>query len=490
LITCLKGKWVVGFKDNKHCLYEDGIVVYSFNKVLYVGHSYEGHIDKTEDLGNVLIGPGFIDLDAIVDLDSTVLAFDNQPGWKKGRIPSTHWKRRETYNREQLKFNKLYSFNMLLLNGITTVLPITSVLYRQWAETYQEFIDTADMAEMTGIRAFLGPAYMSGYARVNQDHSFDMYFDEQKGMQGLQDGINYIEHIRASYSSRIDGFLAPDRIEGCTPTLLQETAYASKKLSSLVRLHSCQGSFEIDMIDKLHGVSSIDYISKNDLLSERLLLPHLQFLGGKTPSEEKINDELSMLAQSGANAVVCPIVAGRNAKYFSSVSKFKKLGINIALGTDTFPVDMIQNMHIGTILSRVNEGDVLEASALDYYNMATIGGADAIGRSDLGRLCEGSAADIVIFDFDSVYTGQNFDPITSMIINGNGRDVKAVIVDGIKRVWENELVDQDCDMESMHNKAQQQFNEFKKTYPERSFGDQTMSEIFPSSMPIIKKEDK
>jgi len=488
LITCLKGKWVVGFKNNKHCLYEDGLIVYSSNKVLHVGHSYDGHVDKIEELGNVLIGPGFIDLDAIVDLDSTVLSFDNQPGWKKGRIPSTDWKRRETYSREQLKFNKLYSFNMLLLNGITTALPITSVLYREWAETYEEFIDTADMAELTGIRAFLGPAYMSGYATVNQDQSFSMNFDEQKGMQGLQDGINYIEHIRSSYSSRIDGFLAPDRIEGCTPTLLKETASASEKLSSLVRLHSCQGSFEIDMIDKLHGVSSIDYITQNGLLSERLLLPHLQFLGGKKPSQEKIDDELSRLAKSGASAVVCPIVAGRNAKYFSSVSKFKKLGINIALGTDTFPVDMIQNMHIGAILSRVNEGNVLEASALDYYNMATLGGADAIGRSDLGRLCEGSAADIVIFDFDSIYTGQNFDPITSMIINGNGRDVKGVIVDGVRRVWDNELVAENTDINFLHKQAQAQFNDFKKTYTERSFGSQTLDEIFPSSMPIIKRE--
>ncbi|WP_026957402.1 chlorohydrolase family protein [Aliagarivorans taiwanensis] len=488
MITKLCGKWVVGHQDGAHCLFEDGEVVFEDGKVIFVGYDYDGHVDKVEELGNVLIGPGFIDLDAIVDLDSTVLGFDNHPGWKKGRVPSAQWARRETYSPAQLAFNKRYAFNMLLLNGITTAMPITSILYREWAETYDEFIVAADIAEETGIRAYLGPAYMSGHAVVNPDKSISMRFDEAKGMAGLSDAIRYVERVRSDYSSRIDGFLAPDRIEGCTPELLKRTAEAQQRLACPVRLHSCQGELEVEMITKLHGgISSIEYIHRAGLISDGLILPHLQFLGGAAPTEASIKQDLSLISQGGASALICPIVAGRHGKYFDGVSTFKEWGINLSLGTDTYPVDMIQNMHIGCILSRVSKGDIAEASALDYYNMATLGGARALGRDDLGRLCAGAAADIIVFDFDSVYTGQNFDPITAMVINGNGRDIKGVIVDGVKRVWDGQLVS-GVSMQELHRQAQAQFSEFKASYPERCYGSPTLEDVFPLSLNKVSKQ--
>jgi hypothetical protein len=36
--------------------------------------------------GRYCLGPGFVDLDALSDLDTTVLGYDNQPAWKKGRV--------------------------------------------------------------------------------------------------------------------------------------------------------------------------------------------------------------------------------------------------------------------------------------------------------------------------------------------------------------------------------------------------------------------
>ncbi|MCA9860446.1 MAG: hypothetical protein KC438_12025, partial [Thermomicrobiales bacterium] len=43
-------------------------------------------VDREIDAGDALIAPGFVDLDAVFDLDTTMLGFDNQPGWQKGRI--------------------------------------------------------------------------------------------------------------------------------------------------------------------------------------------------------------------------------------------------------------------------------------------------------------------------------------------------------------------------------------------------------------------
>lgn len=483
----MTARYVIGFKDGGHHIYEQGELVYRGDSVLFVGHGYQGQVDETQDMGNALLGPGFIDLDAVADLDSTVLAFDHQPGWQKGRLPASDWQRRETYSDAELDFNKRYAFSQLLLNGITTIAPITSILYREWAETADEFRRAADIAESLGVRAYLGPAYMSGYGVVNPDGSLDMRFDEQRGLQGLEQAVRYVEELQGRHGDTIRGMLAPDRIEGCTPELLRQTALAMRGLDCPTRLHSCQGEFELEMVHRLHGgLSSIELMAEHGLLDRRLLLPHLQLLGGKEPTPEKIDRELALLGQSGASAVICPIVSGRHAKYFSGVRRFREAGINISLGTDTYPPDMIQNMHIGAILSRVQSGDITEAVAADYYNMATLGGARALGREDIGRLCPGAKADIMVYDFDRIHSGQCFDPVTAMVINGNGRDIKGVIVNGDRVVWDGRLVKAGLDVQALHHQAQRQFERFMTSYPERCHRHPPLAEIFPPSFPLSR----
>ncbi|WP_411976005.1 hypothetical protein [Sulfitobacter faviae] len=71
--SALTAAWVVGHVDGQHCLYRNGTVVVEGEKVLHVGHDFAGDVAETIDFGEALIGPGFIDLDALADLDTTVL---------------------------------------------------------------------------------------------------------------------------------------------------------------------------------------------------------------------------------------------------------------------------------------------------------------------------------------------------------------------------------------------------------------------------------
>ncbi len=90
-----------------------------------------------------LISPGLIDLDALSDLDTTILGIDHHPGWAKGRV----WPRSyvelgpyEMYTPEELAFRSASPSRQLLLNGITTAAPIASLFYREWGETVAEFV--------------------------------------------------------------------------------------------------------------------------------------------------------------------------------------------------------------------------------------------------------------------------------------------------------------------------------------------------------------
>ena len=77
----------------------------------------------------------------------------------------------------------------------------------------------------------------------------------------------------------------------------------------------------------------------------------LTLLGGIQPTPAKIDRELQWLADFGATIVHCPIVSGRLGKFLDSFAKFCSRGINIGLGTDTYPPDIIRNMHAGVISS-------------------------------------------------------------------------------------------------------------------------------------------
>lgn len=101
-----------------------------------------------------------IDLDALSDLDTTILGIDHHPGWAKGRV----WPRSyvdagpyEMYTQEELAFQKRFAFGQLLLNGITTAAPIASLFYREWGETVAEFDAAAEAAGVLGLRVYLSP---------------------------------------------------------------------------------------------------------------------------------------------------------------------------------------------------------------------------------------------------------------------------------------------------------------------------------------------
>lgn len=132
--TALSARWIVAHAGGRHHLLRDGEIVIDGADVLYVGPRFEGEVARRIDLGEMLVSPGFVDLDALSDLDTTLLTVDYGPGWATGRVwPRAYLDRGpyEMYSPEELAFQKRFAFAQLLLNGITTALPIASLFYRQ-----------------------------------------------------------------------------------------------------------------------------------------------------------------------------------------------------------------------------------------------------------------------------------------------------------------------------------------------------------------------
>jgi cytosine/adenosine deaminase-related metal-dependent hydrolase len=122
-----------------------------------------------------------------------------------------------------------------------------------------------------------------------------------------------------------------------------------------------------------------------------------------------------------------------------SYGQYKKAGVNIAIGTDAFPMDMIMEMRHAAIMGKVADRDRQAVTARDVFNAATLGGAKALGREDLGRLAPGAKADIVIVDLTGLHVALIDDPIKTLVYMGSQRDIETVIVNGRKVVTEGRV---------------------------------------------------
>ena len=145
---------------------------------------------------------------------------------------------------------------------------------------------------------------------------------------------------------------------------------------------------------------------------------------------------------------------------------------------------MIQNMQVGLLSARIVENDPVVVSAADMYNAATIGGARALGRDDLGRLKAGAKADIVVITFDDPAIGQVIDPVQTVVLNGSGRDIQTVVIDG-RIVMQNQIIPE-LDHHNMQARAQQQFDALVAQYPDRTFGHPPVEKIFEPSFPVVR----
>jgi cytosine/adenosine deaminase-related metal-dependent hydrolase len=483
----LTARWVVGHEAGRHRLLRGGEVVFWRDRITFVGFDYPGPVARRIDYGNALIGPGFVDLDALSDLDTTILGFDNQPAWRKGRVWPEDYLRAgpvEMYTPEELAFQKRYAFAALIRNGITTALPIASLFYREWGETFDEFAAAADAAETLGLRVYLGPAYRTGNTYVRHDGTIDCHFDEERGLRGLDDAIRFCRSYEGRANGLIRTMLAPDRLETCTAELLRRTAAAGRDLAVPVRQHSCQSRIEYDTVVRLHGMSPPEWMASLGYLNERTLLPHGTFVSGSSRVARPGRD-LDIIRESGATIVHCPLVSSRHGNVIESFGRYRARGLRIGLGTDTAPPDMILNMQVGIILARVIDGSAEAVRSEDYYDAATLGGADALLRADLGRLAPGAKADITVFDLSAPDLGQVIDPIQTMMLAGGGRHFSTVIVDG--RFVMQDGVIPGTDPVADAARAQAQFDRLVEKYPQRTFGHPPVEEIFSSAYPVARR---
>ncbi len=390
----------------------------------------------------------------------------------------------EWMTEEEEAFKSLYAYSQLILHGITTAMPITSVYYKKWAETYEELVAAAKHAAELGLRIYLGPSYQSAIRVVEPDGTVKNHWDEEGGRKGLERAVRFVEEFDGAYDGLIRGMLAPERVECQTPESLKQTKYYSDKLGVPIKLHAAQGLFEYETIMNTYGVTPIKYLYDLGFLGPKTGIPHVLYVAGYSDAKNSEGDDLQLLKETETTVIHCPLIFGRYGTLMESFAKYKRKGINIAIGTDTFPPDIIQNIRAGSMLSRSLEKDVTDSSYADFFRAATLGGAKFLGRDDLGRIAVGAKADIIALDLDGFHMGTIDDPIRTMMISGSGRDVKLSIINGRTVMKDRDIPN--VDLEEIRLKGQKYYDKMRKGYFARDYQQLPEEELIPSSFRIVR----
>jgi cytosine/adenosine deaminase-related metal-dependent hydrolase len=147
---------------------------------------------------------------------------------------------------------------------------------------------------------------------------------------------------------------------------------------------------------------------------------------------------------------------------------------------------MIRVMDVGSNLAKLVARDQSAGAAADFFRAATLGGARALGRDDLGRLAPGAKADITIIDLSQLRTGPIDDPIRTLLYNTTGNQVRTVIVDG--RVVVRDGAIPGLDVDATRRRAQRYFATMTAAYAERDYLRRSVGELFPRSFRTISQD--
>ena len=197
-----------------------------------------------------------------------------------------------------------------------------------------------------------------------------------------------------------------------------------------ISTHVGQNLVEFHEMLRRHGKTPVELLDETGLLGPDTILGHCLMTTSHRLAALPGGRDLEILALRQATVAHCPLVFARRGNALESFHRYRAAGVNVGLGTDTYPRDLISEMRWASLLCKVVEHDFTVATAADVFNAATLAGARALRRDDIGRLAPGAKADILLINLDQLGAPVYADPIKALVDGASGRDVDTVIVDG------------------------------------------------------------
>lgn len=426
-VTLIKASFIIAYDGEKHGYLKDGELAYQNDCILYVGKKYDEPVARTLYASGKVVSPGFISTHAHLfesPMDRSFVEDKGNPQFYMSGLYENLPTRGMAMDDEMRAVCLEYSLAELLRSGTTTVVELGPA-----REEIPEYISKY------GNRVYFGPIYCSGRWYTPDGKQVLYEWTEDQGFKAMEQALEFIETHEDACGGLLKGILSPSQIDTCTPDLLIESHRAARKLGTPLTIHTSQAVVEFNEMLRRHGKTPIAWLNDIGCLDVNTLLGHAIIIGGTSWTNYPAGD-LEIMAQSGCSVAHAPWVFARRGVAMESFHQYRNAGVNMSLGTDTCPQNMIQAMRWTAVLSKLIERNTESTTAAHVFNAATLNGAKALGRDDLGRLAPGAKADMVIFSGDSINMVPMRDPVKNIVYSAEMEDVETVIING-RTVVEN-----------------------------------------------------
>ena len=204
--------------------------------------------------------------------------------------------------------------------------------------------------------------------------------------------------------------LAPCSPFSVTPELMTRTAELAERLDVRLHTHIAEDESENTYCESTFGKRPLEHFEEMGWGSDRSWVAHCVF-----PSEQ----EIARLGEWGTGVAHCPSSNQLIGAGLAPVRELRDAGVPVGIGCDGSASTDCASLWLETrgalLLARLRGGPeaMLAREALE---MATLGGAGCLGRTDIGSLAPGMAADLVVWPLEGVaFAGALTDPVEALL---------------------------------------------------------------------------
>lgn len=298
----------------------------------------------------------------------------------------------------------------------------------------------------------LGDSTISGAAATAIDEIglrgvvYKEFFGQSMGEQYRDRMARVVDEavqLQARCSPRLRIGLSPHAVYTSTPEVLSLCAETCAKLHMPVSMHLAETYAESDYTmsgtgpiadmrrgcfcqePMVSGLRPVRVLENAGLLRDGVTLAHCVHLS---------DDEIDLIAGSGAGVVHCPRSNAYLGGGVAPLSGFRRSGAHIGLGTDSaascLRLDFFEEMRFALGVHRAVAQDAGVLLAKDVLKLATIGGANALGLGDeIGRLAPDMRADMIAVELGDMLPGED---VHLAVLSRAPENVILRIVDGMQ----------------------------------------------------------
>ena len=467
--------WAIAWDaGEKRHVYRKGIdIAFGPGGITHVGPGFQGAADVTIDGRGLMVMPGLVNVHSHLGHEPVYRGIREEHGVPNMYMTSLY-ERSQAFDVSDPALRRAsleVALCEVLKSGVTTVCDI-SPIYEGWA----------DIVGKSGIRGFLAPGFADARWKLSDDHSLGFDWDEARGRKGLDAALAFIDALPRHASGMLSGVVSPMQIENCSDTLLRDSFDAAKERGMPFTLHAAQGVLEhIEMV-KRHGTTSIRHASDIGILSPTTVIGHAILPDSHSWIRWHTRDDIRLLGEAGCSVAHCPTPFARYGIILESFGDYVRAGVNMAMGTDTTPHNMLEEIRKAGTFARIASRHVNNVSTGMLLKAATVAGAKALLRDDLGKLAVGAQADLVLVDVKHPDMMPARDPLRSLVFHAAERAVKDVYVAGRKVVADGQVTTLDhAGAATRLAEAQEQMMALT---PQRDYRRRSADEIAPLSLPM------